>query len=526
MVSTAPDALMAAQPATRGVAKNTYGEILKSTTLIGGSSLANLAIGIVRTKAMAVLLGPVGFGLMGIFSSIADMTRSIAEMGINSSGVRQIAQAAGSGDAQRIAQTVIVLRRVAIGLGIFGALLLVVFARPVAALTFGNEQHAGAVALLSVAVFLRLVSDGQGALLQGMRRIADMARIAVLGTLLGTLASIPLVYYLRADGVVPALIAVAGASTAVSWFYSRKLRTCAPADAMSTPQLGREVAALLRLGLAFMASGFLVLGAAYAVRAILVRHDGMEAAGLYQAAWTLGGLYVGFVLQAMGADFYPRLAAAAADDAVCNRLVNEQAHVSLLLAGTGVTATLTFAPWIISLMYSAEFQGATGALRWICMGMAMRVITWPLGYILVAKGRQVLFVGVDLAWTIVNVGLTWICVQHFGLAGAGVAFFGSYLFHLLVVYPIVAHLSGFRWSSANLRTATAFIAVIAVVMVGFERFSAAMAMALGATATLLCAVWSLHALRGLVTIHEVPRRFAWLLRLPKVRLSKVQEEKA
>ena len=74
-------------------------------------------------------------------------------------------------------------------------------------------------------------------------------------------------------------------------------------------------------------------GAAYVVRILIVKHAGVDAAGLYQSAWGLGGLYIGFILQAMGTDFYPRLTAIANDNTECNRLVNEQAHVSLLLAG-------------------------------------------------------------------------------------------------------------------------------------------------------------------------------------------------
>ncbi len=89
--------------------KDSYGQILKSSALIGGSSAINIAIGIVRTKAMAVLLGPAGFGLMGVYGSIIDLAQSIAGMGINSSGVRQIAAATGSGDTNRIARTVVVL---------------------------------------------------------------------------------------------------------------------------------------------------------------------------------------------------------------------------------------------------------------------------------------------------------------------------------------------------------------------------------------------------------------------------------
>ena len=47
---------------------------------------------------MAMLLGPAGFGLFGLYGSIANLTQSLAGMGINSSGVRQIAEAVGSGD--------------------------------------------------------------------------------------------------------------------------------------------------------------------------------------------------------------------------------------------------------------------------------------------------------------------------------------------------------------------------------------------------------------------------------------------
>ena len=97
--------------------QHTYGQILKSSALIGGSTVVNIGLGIVRTKAMAVLLGPAGVGLMGIYSSIADLARTIAGMGINSSGVRQIAEAAGTGDTERIARTVTTLRRVALLLG-------------------------------------------------------------------------------------------------------------------------------------------------------------------------------------------------------------------------------------------------------------------------------------------------------------------------------------------------------------------------------------------------------------------------
>ncbi len=163
--------------------------------------MVSLAIGVVRTKVMVLLLGTMGYGVMGFYMTISDLVRSIAGLGVNTSGVRQIAEAVGSGDAQRLARTVITLRRVAFYSGALGALLLLIFCKQVSRLTFGDEHHAGGVALLALAVFFGDVSAGQGALVQGMRRIADLAKMNVLGALYGTLFSIPIVYYYYRQGM-------------------------------------------------------------------------------------------------------------------------------------------------------------------------------------------------------------------------------------------------------------------------------------------------------------------------------------
>jgi len=490
--------------------KHTYGQILKSSALIGGSSVLNIAIGIVRTKAMAILLGPSGVGLLGLYGSITDLTVSIVGMGINSSGVRQIAEAVGSGNTERIAKTAQVLRRTAIFLGLLGAFFLFGFSTQLSILTFGSDQHANGVALLSIAVFFNLVSAGQGALIQGMRRISDLAKMGILGALFGTLISIPIVYFLREDGVVISLVLVAAMSLITSWWYRRKIHIETPS--MTASEIGQEQAALLKLGFAFMVSGLMVAGASYVVRLIVVRKVGFDAAGLYQAAWSLGGLYVGLILQAMGADFCPRLVAIAKDNAECNRVVNEQAHVSLLLAGPGVIATLTFAPLILALFYTTKFEGAVEILRWLCLGMTLRVIVWPISFILIAKNVQKLFIFADLAWSVVYLGLAWVSVSSFNLKGAGIAFFGSYVFYVFMIYLIVWRLSGFRWSNANIQTGFIFLALIAVVFCSFYALPPLLAMGVGTLAALLSGVYSIQVLLNLISLDRIPLPLIKLLR--------------
>jgi len=482
--------------------KHSYGQILKSSVLVGGSSFLNIAIGILRTKAMAFLLGPSGFGLFGLYGSIADLTQSLAGLGVNSSGVRQIAEAAGSEDAQKIGETSAVLRRVSVLLGMIGAGFLIVFARYISELTFVDPNHALAISLLSAAVFFKIVSAGQGAMIQGMRRISDLAKMGVLGAIFGAALTIPIVYVFREKGIVPSLVGIAAMTIGTSWWYSRNIRVAIPS--VTLLQMWHETSSLLKLGFAFMSSGLMTMGVAYVVRVTVLRKVGYEATGLYQSAWTLGGLYVGFILQAMGADFYPRLTASIRKNAECNRLVNEQMLIGLLLAGPGVIATLAFAPAVVAIFYSAKFGAAVGVLRWICLGATLQVITWPMGFIIVAKGKPIVFFCAELAWTIVAVCLAWLCVGYFGLSGAGMAFFGSYVFHALLIYPIVRSMSGFHWSAQNKRTTLFFLSLITAVFCGFYVLPFYVACTFGGVMVLLTGAYSLHTLLNLMPFDRLP----------------------
>ena len=491
--------------------KQTYGQILKSSAVVGGSSVLNIGIGIVRTKAMALLLGPGGVGLAGLYTSITTVAQSVAGMGVNNSGVRQIAEAVGKDDKESIGRTVAVLRRTSVALGALGALALICLSPLVSKLTFGTTAHTGMVCLLALSLMLQLISVGQGALLQGMRRIGDLARMNVIGALTGTIVGIPVVYFFREKGIVPSLICVSAMAVLTSWWYSRKIKVFIPG--ISVKEFRYEVGALLKLGVAFMLSGLLVGGVAYITRIILSRHVGIVATGLYQSAWMLGGLYVNVILQAMGADFYPRLSAVGKDNQECNRMVNEQALIGLLLAGPGVIATLTFAPVVIAAFYSAKFAAAVGVLRWVSLGATLQVITWPMGFIILAKARQDFFILSEGIWALMAVGLSWFFITRFGLAGAGIAFFISYILHAALVYPIVRRLSGFHWSSTNKNVGTLFLLLIAATFAQVMLFPSMIAFAVGLVMTMLAMIFSVRLLMKLVPTEDVPRPIRRLLSL-------------
>ena len=421
-----------------------YRSILKSTTLIGGASVLNILIGMVRTKFVAILLGPAGVGLFGMYGQITGLVGSVTGMGIGSSGVRQVAEAVGTEDNERIARTIITLRRTALITGGLGMLVMVVLCVPISSITFGNNEYALPIAILGVTLLFGAIGHGQGCILNGTRRIGDLAKISVIGAANGTLISIPCFYLWGQGGIVPSLIFSSMASLATSWWFARRV----PIKAISLPLRDSydEAQRLLSLGISFMGAGLAAALSGYLIRIIILRQFDLADLGIYQAAFNLSGILVGFVLHAMGTDYYPRLTAVAGDNASVHSMVNEQSQISILLSLPGLAAMMVFAPLIIQLFYAASFATAVPVLRWCIMGILGRVFSWPLGFVMLAKGKGKLFFVTEAFACVLHLIGVFAFIRFWGLKGAGIAFMVLYIVYTVLMLLVMRKLVRASWT--------------------------------------------------------------------------------
>lgn len=471
---------------------SSYNQILRSSSIVGGAQAANYIIALVRTKFAAVLLGPSGVGLIGLYLSTVGMVQTLAGLGVASSGVREVANANSSGNADHLAQTVKTLRRVCWVTGALGWLLTAALAYPLSIWVMDSPKYAGALAILGGTLLLGSVSGGQTALIQGMRRIGDLARLNVLGVLAGTLVSLPLYWWLGEKGIVPSLVASAVLNLGFSWWFARKIRVERVSQSLAETLV--RLKSLLGLGVAFMWSALLGAIVGLIIRAIIQREFGLEGSGLYQAAWAISGMFAGFILGAMGADFYPRLTAAKDDPALMRRLVNEQTEVGILLALPGLVGTLAFAPWIMRLLYTEEFLPAADLLPWFVLGVFGRVLSWPMGFIMLALGEGKWFAGIETIGFVTHVLLAVVAIQAYGLQGAGIAFAALYIVVTLAVSVIAHCLIRFRWCFSVLNLFVKASVLIALAAVGCGLIHGLLGATYGAILSAAAAAFSIRGL--------------------------------
>ncbi|MHB8474368.1 MAG: O-antigen translocase [Gammaproteobacteria bacterium] len=446
---------------------NSYRQILRSSTILGGATVVNILVSLLRTKVVAVVLGPPGVGLIGLLQSLMATASELSALGFGTVGTRQIAEATGSDNPQAVAVARRALFWGTLVLAASGAALFWLLRDTLAEKVFGDREINGSIGWLAVGVALTVASRSQGALLNGTRRLGDLARVSVLSTLLSAALGIGALWLWGEKGMIAFVLSVPLASFLLGyWFVSRLPRILASPTTLL--QLLKQWKVLARLGATFMLAGVTVAVGQLALRGIVQHGLGTEALGYFQAAWTISMTYIGFVLYSIGTDYYPRLTAAFRDHATVNRIVNEQTEVSLLLAGPVLLAMLGLAPWIIGLLYSDRFADAASVLRWQVLGDILKVASWPLGIVILAAGDGRTYMLSESLAIAVLVGLTWIILPLVGIQATGIAFVGMYLAYLPTVLLLARRRTSFAW---NRRV---YIHLLLLIVVGIVVFLGAL----------------------------------------------------
>ncbi len=477
-----------------------YRRILRSSSIIGGASVINIVIGLVRTKVLAVLLGPAGVGLVGLYGGLMSTATGLASMGLGIVGTRQIAEAVGVEDARALA---VARRAIFLGtllLACAGALVVWVLREPLALHVLGSSEHAGIVGWLALGVAISVAAGSQAALLQGMRRIGDMARLNVFGTALNTALGIALLWQWGDAGLVAYVLVGPLASLLLGHVYVARLPKSLAGN-IPLSEVTRQWKELLRLGLPFMGAGVAASLVQLFVRVEISSVLGTDALGHYQAASLISMQYIGFVLVSMGADYYPRLASVIHDNKASIDLVNDQTEIALLLSAPALIAMMALAPWVIQLIYTGAFAPAVEVLRWQVLGDVFKLASWPLAFVILAAGDGKTYFWTEILAMFVGAAVIAGLVAAVGLQITGVAYLAGYVVHLPIVYVLARQRIQFQWSNA----VTRLLVIILSVCLGVGALASVIQWLGASIGCLLALAFGLYAVRRLSQLSSLPR---------------------
>jgi O-antigen/teichoic acid export membrane protein len=471
---------------------NSYRAILHSSVLMGAASVVNIVAGLVRMKVAAMLLGPAGVGLIGLFQSLVGVASTLGSLGFREAGTRQVAAAQGTGEHSALAAARRALFWGTLTLAFVAGVGFFLLRDLIANTVVDDPLRASEVGWLALGVVLTVGAGSQQALLNGLRRIGDLARMTMATGVLSAIIGVAALLIWRERAIVIFVIGSPLASFLVGHWYVSKL---GPIGTGSTPlrELTGQWSMLGRLGAIVMLSALTVSLGHLLVRTLLQRDIGSEALGLFTAAWLISQYYIGFLYAAITTDYYPRLTANFQDKVATNRLVNEQTEVGLLVAGPLFLGMVALAPVAIRFLYTSEFAESTSVLRWLVLGDVLKTAAHPLGFALLAASAGRSYLLLRFVGTFVFVAGTWVLLPLVGVSGTGMAYVIMYAVYLPLVFCLVHLVTGLSWTRSVRRLITALIALAVAITLLAEVSE----MAAGGTGVVVVLAWGVYALTRL-----------------------------
>jgi O-antigen/teichoic acid export membrane protein len=431
--------------------QSSYRQIFKATSLFGGVQVFNIIISVIKSKFVALLIGPAGMGIAGLLTSTTQFITSLTNFGLGVSSVKNVAAAASTGNEERVSTIVTVLRRLVWFTGLLGALVTFGLAPVLSRTTFGNSEYTYAFMWISVTLLFQQITSGQMVILQGLRKLNYLAKSNMTGSILGLLISVPVYYIWRLNGIVPVLIISSISSMLLSHYFSNK------AGIRSVPISSKEVVSegkdMLKMGFILSLNGITVVGVSYLVRIFISRTGGIEQVGLYSAGFAIITTYVGMVFSAMSTDYYPRLSAVAHDNKQAAALINQQAEVAILILAPILSFFLVFINFIILILYTPKFIAVNAMIHWAAMGMYFKAASWSIAFILLAKGASKTFLWNELLGNTYILGFNIVGYKLAGLEGMGISFLAAYFVYFTQVFILARYKYSFSFNKVFYKVA-------------------------------------------------------------------------
>lgn len=426
-----------AEPRNRALFAATFG--------LWGASALVLATTLLRGKISALYLGPAGIGLIAQLNYLANLSTNFAALGLSNGCIKLLAEARAQGDiqAERRVRGIVFALPVTIGLVI--ALAIAVAAKPISGILFDSESHAVAIIVAATSIPLAMAAGSFSISLQGSGNMRRLAAVNSVSAVLTTVLVVSLVIAFGLDGAIAGVTLTSLVVLLSFVAYEPRFRDqmdLNPRRLLHKPTLRAIYAFGVASLILSVASTALELG----VRTAIVHRLGITSNGLYQPVMLLSTQVFLALITALSTYLFPRLTElyTSGHHEHAAREVNEGLRLVLAVVVPTVIAVVTFAPILLTLMFSQSFEAAARPLNIQMLGDVFRALGWIFGAVLLPLGMIRPWLWIGLATIVMQAAASLALLTSFGLEGAAAGYTVGWITGVVLTVWVVDRYTSFR----------------------------------------------------------------------------------
>ena len=394
-------------------------------SIFTGVQSVTILCSIVRTKLIALWIGTAGVGLFATFNTGIELISAATQLNMRESAVRDVAVA----DDNKRRKVAAAVRWWALRLGMVGALFMLFLSPVLSYISFHSFSSWWTFALLSIAVMMFSVTNGEYTIMQGSGSLLSLARSTIWGSVIGTIISLPLYFFLGIDSVLPSIIffqiAIMGSATAYKVIKSDSI------SRKDNIAIGRR---FIKLGAYITVPTLLTYLSSYIFISYLNTNYSTTHTGIYQSGYTLLIKYTGIVFTALSMEYFPRISKIASRPKLSSVVVS---HEMLLVTYIITPLLIVFVcadRLLVYLLYTESFMAALPFITIGILAMVFRAVSYCMAYVILARGDGRVYIFTETTSVIIGLSLNILFFRYYSYAGLGISFVIWYALYTILVY--------------------------------------------------------------------------------------------
>jgi len=417
--------------------------LAKNTLILASPKVVKFAVGLLKTKLIAVFLGVTGLGIIDQITTLISQIRRLSLSFLPDGMVKLVAQEnAGNNDLNEIFKIIKTYFLMIAPLAVLITALGYIFADQITIYVFGDIKYKNYYLIAFTAVPITIVSSSFKAFLKAYKEIKSFAITEYYIIIINLILFVPLVYFYDITGGViyatlsfftPFFVIILIVRKNVFKKYGISIK--AIMASVFSQKYFKELMAFVGVGI--VAGSFRVFEV-IAVRSIVVNELGIDELGVYAPITKWGRLFLIFILPALHTYLFPRLSEAK-DNREITSVTNDVIRLLTFIVLPFIILGVSTRNWIIPLFYSMDFIDAGIYLPYHFSALLLTIWATTFEQIFAPIGRLKALLIFAVIFSILSVAMVYFLVPIIGLYG--------YMFRFTVIPLLTLIAYSLYWKS-------------------------------------------------------------------------------
>ena len=404
-------------------------KLLKTSFFSAIITVIRLVSGFVANKVVAIYTGPGGVAIIGGFTNFIALALTFSNGAINNGVVKYTSEYEGNEVRQKL--LVSTSFRISIYCSIIFGPILILFAPTFSNWILTNDIYTNAIRVLGITIVLYSLNSLLISILNGRHQIKTYTIVNTVGSVVGLLFTIFLVYFFKVNGALYALVL----SQSIVFFITLLLILKSPWFSWSYFNQPFNKVVAKKLGgfsLMAIASAILVPLSQILLRNLLIDKVGINEAGFWQGMMKVSDGYLLLIITSLSTYYLPKLSSLKTDQELRTEIFKGYKIIlPVVFFGCVIIFYLRF--FIIRILYTPSFSQMETLFLWQLVGDFFKMAAWVLSYLMLAKAMVKIFIITEVIFTISYVVFGFFFVHHFKLLGITMAFAVNYILYFLTM---------------------------------------------------------------------------------------------